>query len=240
MSADELKIPRHVAIIMDGNGRWAQERGLLRSEGHRAGAESVRRVVEACNDLGVEFLTLYAFSTENWRRPLREVQALMRLLETFLSERRQDLMEYNIRLNAIGDLDRLPPLVRRMLQRVIDETSGNTKGVLTLALSYGARAEIVHAARSLAEQVRQGVLNPADIDEIRFEEHLYTHGLPDPDLIIRTANERRLSNFLLWQASYAELWSTPICWPDFTRESFVEALRDYTRRKRRFGGLTNA
>lgn len=240
MADDAPKVPRHVAIIMDGNGRWARERGLSRTEGHRAGAESVRRVVEACNDMGIAFLTLYAFSTENWRRPTHEVQALMRLLRQFLDERHEDLVKYGIRLHAIGELSRLTKRVRNRLDAVIEETAGNTKGTLTLALSYGGRAEIVHAARALAEKVRAGQMNPEDIDEAAFEAELYTAGLPDPDLIIRTANENRLSNFLLWQASYAEFWSTPVYWPDFGKEDFKQALSDFARRKRRFGGVKHA
>jgi undecaprenyl diphosphate synthase len=237
MGTPRAKIPRHVAIIMDGNGRWAHERGLPRSAGHRAGAESVRRVVEACNEFGVEYLTLYAFSTENWRRPRGEIRALMSLLSRFVEERTADLQRYGIRLQAIGELEQLPLLVRRKLERAIRETAANSKGVLTLALSYGSRAELVRAARLLADRVRLGTLSPEQIDEAEFTRALYTAGMPDPDLVIRTANERRLSNFLLWQASYAELWVTPVYWPDFGREQFAEALRDYSRRVRRYGGL---
>ena len=240
MSTPALSIPQHVAIIMDGNGRWARERGLPRSAGHRAGAESVRRVVEACDEFGVRYLTLYAFSTENWRRPASEVAALMALLGQFLDERTEDLQRYAIRLNAIGEVERLPALVRRRLRQAMEATAANTKGVLTLALSYGSRAELVRAARALAERVQRGQLRPEEITEELLGRELYTAGIPDPDLLIRTANERRLSNFLLWQVSYAELWVTPVCWPDFGRAHFLEALEDYSRRARRFGGLADA
>jgi undecaprenyl diphosphate synthase len=240
MGTASLNIPGHVAIIMDGNGRWARERGLPRSEGHRAGAESVRRVVEACNEFGVRYLTLYAFSTENWRRPASEVRALMSLLGRFLEERTADLQRYGIRLQAIGEVERLPALVRRKLDKTMAATATNTRGVLTLALSYGSRAELVRAARRLAERVQRGELAPEQITEEAFGRELYTAGMPDPDLIIRTANERRLSNFLLWQGSYAELWVTPVCWPDFGREQFLEALTDYTHRVRRYGGVADA
>lgn len=240
MGTPTLRIPRHVAIIMDGNGRWARERGLPRSEGHRAGAESVRRVVEACNEFGVKYLTLYAFSTENWCRPPTEVRALMTLLKQFLEQRAEDLHRYHIRLQAVGETERLPAAVRRKLQETIAATAAYRKGVLTLALSYGSRAELTRAARTLAEKVQQGRLRPDQITEESLAGCLYTAGMPDPDLIIRTANERRLSNFLLWQASYAEFWVTPVYWPDFGREQFLEALQDYSRRVRRFGGLDDA
>lgn len=240
MGKPSANVPRHVAIIMDGNGRWARQRGLPRTEGHRAGADSVRRVVEACREFGVEYLTLYAFSTENWRRPPEEVRSLMRLLSRFIEERMDDLRRHNIRLQAIGELDQLPLAVRRKLSRAIRETAGNTGGVLTLALSYGGRAEVVHAARVLARRVREGTLDPDQIDEAEFSRALYTAGMPDPDLIIRTAGERRLSNFLLWQASYAELLSMPVLWPDFGREHLAEALREYGHRVRRYGGVQDA
>lgn len=240
MAAVTLRIPRHVAVIMDGNGRWAKQRGLPRSAGHKAGAESVRRLVEACDEFGVKYLTLYAFSTENWCRPASEVKALMSLLKQFLEQRAEDLHRYHIRLQAIGETDRLPAVVRRKLQETMAATAAYRKGVLTLALSYGSRAELVHAVRALAEKVKQGRLQPEQITEDVLGHSLYTAGMPDPDLIIRTANERRLSNFLLWQASYAEFWVTPVLWPDFGREQFLEALQDYTRRVRRFGGLDDA
>jgi undecaprenyl diphosphate synthase len=240
MRTASLKIPRHIAIIMDGNGRWARERGLPRSAGHRAGAESVRRVVEACNEFGIRYLTLYAFSTENWRRPAGEVRTLMSLLGRFIDERTAELQRYRIRLQAIGELERLPPRVQQKLAQTIAATAHNTGGVLTLALSYGSRAELVRAARRLAERVQRGELQPEQITEETLGGELYTADMPDPDLIIRTANERRLSNFLLWQGSYAELWVTPVYWPDFGREQLVEALNDYAHRVRRYGGVADA
>ena len=240
MSEPHRRVPEHVAIIMDGNGRWARRQGKPRMEGHKAGAESVRRVVEACSELGVRYLTLYAFSTENWRRPAAEVYELMRLLERFLAEHLEDLERRGIRLNAIGELDRLPLPVRRGLARVMEATRDNDKGVLTLALSYGSRAEIVAAARSIADDVQRGVLTPEQVDEEELASRLYTADLPDPDLIIRTAGEMRLSNFLLWQASYAELWVTEKTWPEFDGDLFRQAVDDYGRRERRFGKIPHA
>lgn len=235
-----LKIPQHVAIIMDGNGRWAQRRGLPRIEGHKAGAESVRRVVEACSEFGIRYLTLYAFSTENWRRPAGEVKELMRLLTQFLTDRLVDLRKHRVRLNAIGQIQRLPLLVRRRLKQVMEETKDFDGGVLTLALSYGSRDEIVTAVRSLAADAVAGRITIDEIDEEIFEERLFTAGMPAPDLVIRTSNEKRLSNFLLWQASYAELFFSEVLWPDFDRAHLLEAIRDYTRRDRRFGDVSHA
>ena len=238
--AEPDNIPRHVAIIMDGNGRWAQARGLKRIDGHRAGAESVRRVVEACSEAGIEYLTLYAFSTENWQRPRSEVRALMDLLRLSLAERLGDLRKHRVRLNVIGDVGRLPKAVQKTLSRVMAETRDFDAGTLTLALNYGARAEIASAARRLSIDVKEGRVEPDSITEELFADYLYTAGLPDPDLIIRTANEMRLSNFLLWQASYAEFWVTPTLWPDFGGAEFLEAIRAYSARARRFGGLSSA
>jgi len=236
----ESNIPQHVAIIMDGNGRWARQKGLARIEGHRAGAESVQRAVDVCSELGIRFLTLYAFSTENWRRPASEVRGLMKLLDQFLQERLEELQKHRLRLKAIGELDRLPASVRKRLEKVMEKTCEHKAGTLTLCLSYGARAEITSAVRTIAAEVQRGELKPEQITEETVEAHLYTSDLPDPDLIIRTANERRLSNFLLWQASYSELWVTPVLWPDFRKEHFLQAIADYSRRTRRFGGMKNA
>ncbi len=233
-------LPRHVAIIMDGNGRWAKARGLSRIEGHRAGAEAVQRVMEACSDLGIEYLTLYAFSTENWRRPPTEVAQLMRLLARSLDDRLADLEKHRIRLRAIGELHRLPGYVRRRLEQIMEHTEGFEKGVLTLALSYGSRAEIVGAARRLAERVQAGEMSPDEITEESFSRYLYTADMPPPDMIIRTSNEKRLSNFLLWQASYAELCFMDTYWPDFGREQLLEAVAEFSRRHRCFGGLRDA
>lgn len=234
------RVPRHVAVIMDGNGRWAGQRGLPRLQGHEAGAESVRQIIRSCRDAGVEYLTLYAFSVENWVRPPAEVEGLMRLLRRFLKEREHELHEHQVRLRIAGRIQDLPVLTRRELRRVMRETKAYTKGQLILALSYGGRAEIVDAARSLAEQVRAGKLSPAEIDEAEFARHLYLPDVPDPDLMIRTSGEMRISNFLLWQLSYAELYVTDVLWPDFRQEHFEQALNAYARRTRRFGGVESS
>lgn len=230
-------IPRHVAVIMDGNGRWAEERGLPRREGHRAGAESVREVTDACIALGIECLTLYAFSSENWNRPPAEVKALMALLDRFLAERAKDLRKQRIRLKAIGQLDRLPAKTRARLDGLIAETAEHDTMTLVLALSYGAREEIVGAARSLAADAAAGSLDPAEIDGPMFASRLQTAGIPDPDLLVRTSGEMRVSNFLLWQISYAEIVIVRKFWPDFRRDDFIAAIDEYRRRHRRFGGL---
>ena len=230
-------IPRHIAVIMDGNGRWAKERGLPRREGHRAGAESVREVTDACIDLGVEYLTLYAFSSENWNRPQAEVKALMELLDRFLSEKAKDLKKQNIRLLAIGQLDRLPDKTRKLLDRLAAETAHHTALTLVLALSYGAREEIVSAARALAADAAAGKLDPETIDCTAFASRLQTAGIPDPDLLVRTSGEMRVSNFLLWQISYAEIVIVKKFWPDFRRNDLMETVREYQRRHRRFGAL---
>lgn len=230
-------IPRHVAVIMDGNGRWAKERGLPRREGHRAGAESVREITDACIDLGVDYLTLYAFSSENWNRPEAEVRALMELLDRFLSEKARDLKKQNIRLKTIGQIERLPAKTRKLLERLIEETKHHTALTLVLALSYGAREEIVAAARSLATDAAAGKINPEQIDCTVFAERLQTSGIPDPDLLIRTSGEMRVSNFLLWQISYAEIVIVRKYWPDFRRQDLLDAVGEYQRRHRRFGAL---
>ena len=234
---DYPEIPRHIAIIMDGNGRWAKERGLPRRDGHRAGAESVREVTEACMELGVDYLTLYAFSSENWNRPSEEVDALMTLLDRFLSEKQKELREQNIRLMAIGQLDRLPEKTRKLLEEIMEETAGHTAMTLVLALSYGAREEIVAATRSLAKEVALGNLEADSIDCETFANHLQTKGIPDPDLLVRSSGEMRVSNFLLWQISYAEIVIVKKFWPDFRKGDLTEAVEEYQRRHRRFGGL---
>jgi len=235
--AGETTVPRHIAIIMDGNGRWARERGLARIRGHEEGAESVRTVLRTCGERGVQYLTLYAFSTENWKRPKTEVSALMRLLERFLRKEAPELMEQNVRLQAIGRLTELPASCQRELQRVIDLTAGNTSTTLVLALSYSGRLEIIDAVRSLARAVRQGRLDEAMIDPEEFSKHLYTRNYPDPDLLIRTSGEMRISNFLLWQLSYTEIYVTKKLWPDFRKPDLLEAIEDYSKRQRRYGGL---
>jgi undecaprenyl diphosphate synthase len=229
------KLPRHVAIIMDGNGRWARSRGLSRLAGHREGMNSVREVVEACCEWGVGYLTLYAFSEENWRRPRPEVTALMALLRTYLRSEVRLMKDQGIRLRAIGNVARLPRLAQRMLAEAIEETSGGKRMVLSLALSYGGRDELVRAARALAEECLAGRLAPADITAAELARHLDTEGMPDPDLLIRTSGERRVSDFMLWQIAYSELYITDTYWPDFRREQLAEALGDYARRERRFG-----
>jgi undecaprenyl diphosphate synthase len=231
------EIPRHVAIIMDGNGRWARERGLPRREGHRAGAESVREVADACIDIGVRHLTLYAFSSENWNRPATEVSALMSLLDRFLVERAKDMMKQNIRLRTIGRTERLPAATRKLIDRISRETEANTSLDLILALSYGSREEIADAARSLAKDAAAGSIDPDSIDVPTFASRLQTAGLPDPDLLIRTSGEMRISNFLLWQLSYAEIVIVRKFWPDFRRNDLLAAVEEYQGRHRRFGAL---
>jgi undecaprenyl diphosphate synthase len=232
-------IPRHVAVIMDGNGRWAERRGLDRVQGHRAGIEAVRATVRAAHELGVRFLTLYAFSTENWSRPKGEVDALMGLLEHYLEAEIEELDRNGIRLRAIGRLDRLPELARAKLDEALDRTRDNGEMTVVFALSYGGRTEIVDAARKLARDVEQGKLDPEQIDEKTFAAYLYDPELPDPDLLIRTGGEARVSNFLLWQIAYAELHVTDVMWPDFRKSDLVEAVWDYQQRERRYG-LTSA
>jgi undecaprenyl diphosphate synthase len=224
-----------VAIIMDGNGRWAQQRRLPRIEGHRAGAESVRAIVRASGELGIEYLTLYAFSIENWSRPRAEVTALMHLLEFYLKQEIPELDKNNVRLAAIGRLHELPGSAQKQLQKSIEALSKNTGLTLVLALSYGGRAELVDAMRSIAREIKAGRLDVADIDEKVISQHLYTRGIPDPDLLIRTSGEMRVSNFLLWQISYAEMYVTDTLWPDFRKPELLKAVEDFSRRHRRFG-----
>jgi undecaprenyl diphosphate synthase len=231
------KIPRHIAIIMDGNGRWARERGLPRIRGHEEGAESVRVVLRACREAGVEFLTVYAFSTENWKRPKGEVAALMKLLERFLRKETAELMEQNVRLQAIGRLTDLPEPCQRELHRAIETTASNTGGTLILALSYSGRLEIIDGIKSLFESVERGHIDKGMIDVEMFSKHLYTRYYPDPDLLIRTSGEMRISNFLLWQLSYTEIYVTPKMWPEFREEELRAAIREYSKRQRRYGGL---
>ena len=234
---DPKSVPQHIAVIMDGNGRWAKQRGLPRGEGHRAGAESVRECVDACKQLGVRFLTLYAFSSENWNRPATEVTALMALLERFLEQKSAELQKQNVRLQAIGQLDRLPARTRAKLDDAIHRTSTNTSLTLVLALSYGSREEITDAARSLVADAAAGRLKPEDVTTGLLSSRLYTAGIPDPDLLIRTSGELRLSNFLLWQISYAEIVILRKFWPDFKQSDLFEAVEEYSRRHRRFGAL---
>ncbi|KAB2661604.1 MAG: isoprenyl transferase [Verrucomicrobia bacterium] len=230
-------LPTHVAVIMDGNGRWAKERHLPRVEGHRNGVESVRAIVRACGELGIKYLTLYAFSIENWNRPKIEVDTLMKYLARFLKNEIGELNRSNVKLEAIGQIYRLPEFVQEQLEKTKAALSKNNGLTLVLALSYGGRTELVEAARSLAEQVKAGKLEAAEINEQMLSQHLYTRNIPDPDLLIRTSGEMRVSNFLLWQISYTELVVTPTFWPDFRKQHLYIALEEYTRRHRRFGSV---
>lgn len=234
---DPKRLPRHVAIIMDGNGRWAEKRNEPRLFGHKAGADSVRDIVEAARELGIQVLTLYAFSSENWSRPAKEVSGLMSILEKFLVSELSRMQKNGIRLSCIGELERLPDGVRQALVDSIRKTSENTAMTLNLALSYGARDELARAARLLAEDCINGKMRVEDITAEAISARLYTANLPDPDLLIRTGGEARLSNFLLWQLSYAEIFFTSVMWPDFRKEVFLQAILDFQRRERRFGRI---
>ncbi len=232
---DKNKLPEHIAIIMDGNGRWAKEKGKLRFFGHQGGVVAVRDVVEGAVEAGVKYITLYTFSTENWNRPKLEVTALMELLVATINKETKTLMENGVRLNAIGNINQLPSRCIKQLNQAISETSSNTKCTLTLALSYSSRWEIVEATRKIAEKCLNGEINPSDIDDKLFAMSLSTAGIPDPELLIRTSGEHRISNYLLWQIAYAELYFTDKLWPDFRREDLYEAILAYQKRERRFG-----
>lgn len=231
-------MPRHVAIIMDGNGRWANERGLPRHEGHRAGMKSVRDVIEGAIEAGIEAITLYAFSQENWQRPRREVAFLMALLKSYAKSEVQDLVDNGVEVHVVGDIERFDRAEREAIEMILDRTRGGKRLQLVLAISYGSRGEIVRAARRLGERIANGELEAAAIDEAAFAAELYTAPWPDPDLMIRTSGEYRISNFLLWQLAYAELYTTAVLWPDFSREHLFEAILDYQGRERRFGKVT--
>jgi len=234
------QLPRHIAIIMDGNGRWAQNRGRARVVGHRRGIQSVRSVVEEGCRLGLEQITLYCLSSENWKRPPRELNFLLNLLRHFLRIERRELMDQNVRLSMIGRREGLPEVVLDEFDRTANETANNTGMTLCLAVNYGARTEIADAARRLAEEIQAGILRPDQVDEATFATYLSTHGMPDPDLLIRTAGEMRLSNFLLWQISYAEIWVTPVLWPEFRGEQLLDACQAFAMRERKFGGLPSS
>jgi len=235
MALDPLKLPRHVAIIMDGNGRWAKRRGIGRISGHEQGAEAVREIVRTSREIGIGWLTLYAFSEENWKRSKIEVRSLMGLLKRFLKTELEEMQLNGIRLQAIGRTERLPPDTREVLDDTVRQTQNNTGMVLTLALSYGGRQEILEAVRRLCRQCQENRLTAADIDAETFGAALYTAGMPDPDLLIRTSAEYRVSNFLLWQIAYTEFYITPTLWPDFRRDEYIQALEDFQKRERRFG-----
>jgi undecaprenyl diphosphate synthase len=232
---DPAKLPSHVAVIMDGNGRWAKKRLLNRIKGHEKGSESVRTIVRACREIGIPYLTLYAFSTENWQRPQSEVVALMTLLKKFLESEKKEMLDNNIRLYAIGQIERLPENVRKTLHNVMALTKNNNGMTLNLALSYGGRAEIIKMVKEIAIKAKEGRMGPDSITPEIISEHLYTHQMPDPDLLIRTSGEMRISNFLLWQIAYSEIYITDTLWPDFGKDEFVRILKDYQQRERRFG-----
>lgn len=232
------RLPKHVAIIMDGNGRWAKKRGLPRVAGHRAGADAVREVVEASRELGVRYLTLYTFSSENWKRPKQEVNALMRLLRRYMQDELEEMLHYGIGMKVMGQIEMLPPKLRVEVRDIMAKTAHCDKMTVVLALSYGARMEIVDAVRRIVARCQAGTLKVADIDEKLIAENLYLPECPEPDLLIRTSGECRLSNFMLWQLSYSEIYFVPTLWPDFTKEEFCRAILEYQKRDRRFGGVS--
>src|SRR4051812_16194321 len=234
-SINTTNLPKHLAIIMDGNGRWAKQQGFLRAFGHENGTKSVKKTITTCAKLGIEYLTLYAFSTENWNRPKLEVEALMKILINSLKKELVTLQENNIKLNAIGNLEKLPKSAQKELLDVIDKTKNNTRLTLTLALSYGSREELVNAVRIISDKVKNNIISIDTIDDSIINEHLYTQNLPDVDLLIRTSGEHRISNFLLWQIAYAELYFTNVLWPDFKDQDLYEAIISYQKRERRFG-----
>lgn len=232
---DQAKLPNHVAVIMDGNGRWAKARGLRRTAGHEKGAETVKNLIKSCRELDIKYLTLYAFSTENWGRPKAEVRTLMKILAHNLKKEIDTFQKEDICLNAIGNIDSLPETAKKQLWEVMEKTKKNKKLTLTLALSYGAREELTRSVKEICTKVKNNIISLESIDEVVINEHLYTQNLPDVDLLIRTSGEQRISNFLLWQIAYAELYFTQVLWPDFKREDFLEAVLNYQQRERRFG-----
>ncbi len=234
---DAQRLPKHVAVIMDGNGRWAKNRGLPRIMGHRRGVDALKELLRCCKDWGVQVLTAYAFSTENWGRPLAEVEFLMTLFERILSRELQEMIEEEVQIHFVGDLTALPTSLRNEIERAVTATRQNQRIQFIVATNYGGRGEILQACRAIAIQIKQGLLRPEDITEAYFEQHLYTAGIRDPDLLIRTSGEMRVSNFLLWQMAYTELYVTETLWPEFDREEFHRALHDYQQRHRRFGGI---
>lgn len=237
MPMSDNNLPKHIAIIMDGNGRWAQRRGFSRIRGHVKGVDSVREITTECAKKHLEQLTLYAFSKENWSRPRYEVEILMRLLKRYLIRERPTILDNNIRFTVIGQIEGLPKDIQKEIAINIEESKSNKGMILCLALNYGGRTEIVDAARGIAADTLEGKVSLEDIDEDVFKRHMYTSDMSDPDLLIRTGGDMRVSNFLLWEISYAELWVTPVCWPDFRKENLEEAIRDYSKRERRYGGL---
>lgn len=228
-------LPQHIAIIMDGNGRWAKKKGFDRTFGHQEGVESVRKAIEVCGDLGIPYLTLFAFSTENWNRPKLEVAFLMKLLANTINAEINELHQKNIRLMVIGEMDKMPSAVLKSLENAVQLTKNNTKATLTVALNYGSQMEIITATKKIAEKVKRGELDVSEITPEIIEQNLYTHNIPNVDLLIRTSGEQRISNFLLWQIAYSELYFTDVMWPDFKKENFLEAIKSYTSRERRYG-----
>jgi undecaprenyl diphosphate synthase len=237
LGLDSKKLPQHIAVIMDGNGRWAREKGRPRIFGHRAGIESVRDIVKACSQIGIEYLTLYTFSRENWKRPKTEVSSLMKMLRDLLRKEVRELDENDVRIAAIGRISDLPDFVQAELSRAIEKTRDNKGLTLVLALSYGGRAEIADAASKIAKEAYEHRLEPEKIDEELFAQYLYAPDIPEPDLLIRTSGELRVSNFLLWEIAYSEIWVTDLLWPDFRRSELFKAIADYQKRERRFGGI---
>lgn len=236
-SIDPQKLPKHVAIIMDGNGRWAKKRLMNRVQGHQKGSEAVREIVKASREIGISYLTLYAFSEENWNRPETEISALMNILKNFLRNQLSEMQENGIRLQSIGRTEKLQKNTREVLEQTIEKTANNKDMVLTLALSYGARQEMVSAVRKIAEKIKEGSLTVQEINEKLISDFLFTSEMPDPDLLIRTSGEYRISNFLLWQIAYTEIYISPTLWPDFNREKYLAAIKDFQKRDRRFGGV---
>jgi len=234
---DYSRLPEHIAIIMDGNGRWARKRGLSRSVGHREGSNTLKKMVAFCEEIGIKHLTVFAFSTENWKRPKSEVDALMSLLKEYLRNADRELAGKNVRINVIGDISRLSPEIQSLTKKVMESTRANTGMNLNIALNYGGRDEIIKAVQSIAKKVAAGEITAEGIDEKTLSAHLYTSGIPDPDLLIRTSGEKRLSNFLIWQSAYSEFWFTDVLWPDFKKEDMLEAISAYQKRIRRFGGI---
>ncbi len=234
---DPHNLPKHVAIIMDGNGRWAEKRAMNRIRGHEEGTESVRVIVRTSRELGIPFLTLYAFSEENWRRSKYEIDALMGILKRYLKSELKEMQENEIRFHTIGNIPKLPKNIQKIIHKTIEETSHNRRMVLTLALSYGSKQEILHAVRTIAAKVESGEMTSKDITEQTISDSLYSVGIPDPDLLIRTSGEYRISNFLLWQIAYAEIYITPVLWPDFRKEEYLKAIEEYQKRERRFGAV---
>lgn len=234
---DEDNIPKHIAIIMDGNGRWAKQKKMPRSMGHKAGVETIRRIIKESNRIGIKYLTLYAFSTENWKRPTDEVSALMKLLVEYFRRELKGLHENGVVIKILGDISKLPNDAQAEINNAISTTKDNKGIVLSIAFNYGGRDEILSAVKALSKEVKDGRLNPLDIDESIFENYLYTNGTPDPDLIIRPSGEQRISNFLLWQCAYSEFWYSNICWPDFKEKDLHRAIYDYQNRERRYGGV---